>query len=264
MSPPAWSSSIKAAHADERRMWPTWVGFAIGCRYAAAAASPHACAARRPVSLVTSFAARCAATAVVRCELVRGAPSAKASAASRAARGRGSPDETTVKSVSTSWALCAAKRATARSSSNVRSKSPFVWLTIQLSQCCACRNDRLGFRTSRPFDCRKVPLGGDVSGLTFLAGRHGAGKFLGVLPQGPLVAVEGRNQREERGAECVPYRPSSNRAMARKACRADSSSPADRASRGRGISSVNAASKTRDPFGRQSTAPYAPNVSGGR
>lgn len=89
-SSPALSSAIRAAQAAARRMCPTWCAFAMGCRYAAEAASPAARAASRATTVAASFAARCASSDVTRCSLVRLAPLANAHAASMAARGRGS------------------------------------------------------------------------------------------------------------------------------------------------------------------------------
>ena len=91
------SSAGRAALAAARKMCPTWVACASGCRYAAAAASPAARAAYRAASVATSLAARCASRAVTRCNFVRAAPLAKVQAALMAARGRGSLGRTTSK-----------------------------------------------------------------------------------------------------------------------------------------------------------------------
>ena len=61
-SSPAFNSATRATHAAARRMWPTWVAFAMGWRKAADAASPAARAARHAVSVAASFAARCASS----------------------------------------------------------------------------------------------------------------------------------------------------------------------------------------------------------
>src|SRR6476661_5517000 len=123
-SSPRASSAARAAWAADPRMWRTCVAFARGWRYAAAAASPAALAACRAASVVASLAARWASAAAVRCRRERGAPSAKARAAWRAAAGRGSSGRSFWKITCAGSAHATAYPEIARSSSIVNAKSP--------------------------------------------------------------------------------------------------------------------------------------------